>query len=122
MKKLDITKIAQMEFNISEIYKIIRWHHYSMSWGLNSPSMYKDKILIFKVQGFVHRGLVFLSLAYDDTFTITLTKINKTVVKTIKWVYIDELIHTLDENIEKKVSDEEYKELVENTLVNNPNI
>jgi hypothetical protein len=37
-------------------------------------------------------------------------------------VYIDELIHTLDENIEKKVSDEEYKELVENTLVNNPNI
>lgn len=113
LRQLVITDIAQRDFEVKEIYKIIRGHRYSTSWGMNTPSLYKDQVLVFKVQGFEHKGWVYVSLDWDDTFTITLTKLNRTsIVKQIKWVYIDQLIDVLDVNIEKGWTDEEYKQKV----------
>jgi len=115
LRELEISKLAQLEFDCNEIYKLIRWHYYSMSWGLNSPALYEHTVLAFKVQWFIHKGWVYVSLDFEDTFTLTLCKRNRTtIVKQIKGVYIEDLITTLDENIEKGCSDDKYIEKVSN--------
>jgi len=89
-----------------------------MSWGINSPSNYKDMVLAFKVQWFLLKGWVYISLDYDDTFRVTLTRTNRTtIVKQFKGVYIEDLIGIIDSSIEKDCSDEEYIEKINNMRV-----
>jgi len=110
LRELLITDIAQLEFDCNEIYKLLRRTNYWMSWGMNSPALYKQEVLAFKVQGFIHKGWIYISLAFEDTFTITLTKSNRTTIKQqIKGVYIEDLIETIDRYVEKDCSEEEYK-------------
>jgi len=102
LRELEISKVAELPFDLKEIYKMLAHNIIGMSWGINRPSLYKDTVLAFKVQGYVHRWWVYITLSYDDTFRIYLTKSNRTsIVKDIKWVYIDELRDVLDSYIEK---------------------
>jgi len=113
-KELLITDIAKMEFDVKEILKLIRWHYYSMCWGFNTPTIYKDTVCAFKVNWFVHKGWVYINLDWNDEFAITFTKSNRTtIVKEVKWVYLEDLISILDSEIEKKWNMEEYKKTVE---------
>jgi len=113
LRELLITDIAQLEFDCNEIYKLLRRTNYWMSWGINSPALYRQEVLAFKVQWFIHKGWVYISLDVEDTFTITLTKRNRTTItKQIKGVYIEDLIWTLDNYIEKDCSDKEYEKQV----------
>jgi len=114
LRELLITDIAQLEFDCNEIYKLLRRTNYWMSWGINSPALYKQEVLAFKVQWFIHKGWIYISLGFDDTFTITLTKRNRTTIKNqIKGVYLEDLIETLDRYIEKDCSDADYKKNVD---------
>ncbi len=69
-----------------------------------------DNGLKFKVQGFIHKGLVIVKYNEGtDLFDIQLLKDSGDVVKKIEGVYIDELVNVIDVNV-KKV--ENYKERV----------
>ena len=115
LRELAMKDIAQREFDTREIAQFIRSHHYSMSWGMHNIKLYKEQAVVFNVQWFEHKGLVFVTLDWDDTFTITLTqRVWNLIKKQIKWVYIDQLINILDANIEKAGSNEEYKEKLNN--------
>ena len=70
------------------------------SWGFNSP-MAIENGLRFNVQGFKFSGVV--EVKYNegwDLFDVSFIKAGK-VVKTIEGVYIDILVETIDNYVEK---------------------
>lgn len=74
-----------------------------MSWGLDpSKARVIDNGMEIYVQGFLHKGFVQITLNEGtDLFEITLLSENRETVKFIEDVFIDCLVYTLDENIEK---------------------
>ena len=74
-----------------------------MSWGLNpSKARVIDNGMEIHVQGFIHTGFVQITLNEGtDLFEIKLLSEERELVKFIEDVYLDCLVNTLDENIEK---------------------
>lgn len=74
-----------------------------MSWGLDPSKarVINNGMEIF-VQGFLHKGFVQISLNEGtDLFEIKLLSEERELVKFIDSIYLDCLVNTLDENIEK---------------------
>ena len=74
-----------------------------MSWGID-PGQAKviDCGMEIRVQGFIHTGFVQITLNEGtDLFEIKLLSEERELVKFIEDVYLDCLVKTLDENIEK---------------------
>ena len=74
-----------------------------MSWGLDPSKarVINNGMEIF-VQGFLHKGFVQITLNEGtDPFEIKLLSEERELVKFIDGVYLDCLVNTLDENIEK---------------------
>ena len=74
-----------------------------MSWGID-PS--KARVITngmeIHVQGFIHTGFVQITLNEGtDLFEIKLLSEERDLVKFIDGIYLDCLVNTLDENIEK---------------------
>ena len=74
-----------------------------MSWGLDpSKARVIDNGMEIHVQGFLHTGFVQITLNEGtDLFEIKLLSEERELVKFIEDVYLDCLVKTLDENIEK---------------------
>ena len=74
-----------------------------MSWGLDlSKARVIDNGMEIYVQGFLHKGFVQITLNEGtDLFEIKLLSEERETVKFIEDVYLDCLVNTLDENIEK---------------------
>lgn len=71
-----------------------------MSWGAHDWTVNKDQWLRFKVQGYFHKGLVYIALNYNDTFKIYFTTPSGKIVDIRAEVYVDELVQVLDKRIE----------------------
>ena len=74
-----------------------------MSWGLDpSKARVIDNGMEVHVQGFLHTGFVQITLNEGtDLFEIKLLSEEPELVKFIDSIYLDCLVNTLDENIEK---------------------
>ena len=74
-----------------------------MSWGLDpSKARVIDNGMEIHVQGFLHKGFVQITLNEGtDLFEIKLLSEERETVKFIDGIYLDCLVKTLDENIEK---------------------
>ena len=74
-----------------------------MSWGLDpSKARVIDNGMEIYVQGFLHKGFVQITLNEGtDLFEIKLLSEERETVKFIEDVFLDCLVNTLDENIEK---------------------
>lgn len=74
-----------------------------MSWGLDpSKARVIDNGMEIYVQGFLHKGFVQITLNEGtDLFEIALLSEERETVKFIDGIYLDCLVNTLDENIEK---------------------
>ena len=75
----------------------------TMSWGIDPDTIKVVKLgLQFHVQGFIHTGLVRITLNEgEDLFEVELIDDNGETTKTLKSIFFDELISTIDENVEK---------------------
>lgn len=73
------------------------------SWGFDPKTLRPIKAGIkFHVQGFKHTGLVHVTLNEgEDLFEISLISDSGEIVKKIESVFLDELISTIDDNVEK---------------------
>ena len=74
-----------------------------MSWGID-PGQAKviDSGMEIHVQGFLHKGFLQITLNEEtDLFEIKLLSEERKLVKFIDDVYLDCLISTIDENVEK---------------------
>ena len=100
MYKIEITKIGCREFDQTELVNAIRRSVKVMSWGCHAWTVYKKLVLRFKVEGNHHKGHVYISLNFMDTFDIHLTSTHGNIKKKIEGIYIDQLIDVLDKEIE----------------------
>ena len=111
---LNINNIAQEIFDIASLYNWIKNNNIAWACGFNSPKNYKNKVLVFKVQWFILKGFVFISLSPLDLFNITFTNTRKKIINQVEWIYIDQLLKIIDNNVEKpnNQTDKQYKEKV----------
>lgn len=101
MEKLD--KLTARDFDVNETLSILKssgsifW-----SWGVSKLIAYKTtKALMIRVHGHHHNGWVFITLAWDDTYTVNLLTTHRNVVKTFEGVYFDMLVDVIDNAVEK---------------------
>lgn len=79
------------------------------SWGLDPKTLRPIKYGIqFHVQGFKHTGLVMVTLNEgEDLFEVSLISDSGEMVKMVESIFLDELISTIDELVEKTENYEE---------------
>ena len=86
------------------IWQILKMHMtIIMSWGIDpSKARVIDNGIELHVRGFLHTGFLQITLNEGtDLFEIKLLSEERELVKFIDGIYLDCLVNTLDENIEK---------------------
>lgn len=84
------------------------------SWGFHRPTaLPNDEGLAFKVDGFKHRGWVFVKYNEGkDLFDIELRGNDMTIIRVIEDVYFDQLVTVIDNAVEHTENyEEQVKEL-----------
>ena len=89
-------------FNVKETMSLLR-HNLPIywSWGVSSVTNVSDKGLLLKVNGHHHKSYVFITLAFDDTYTVHIISNRGNVLNTYEMVYFDMLVEVIDNRIEK---------------------
>jgi hypothetical protein len=72
-----------------------------MTWAARNFSQYESKALFFTVSGNKHKGIVLITLAWDDTYTVRLLSTQWNEKAKFENVYCDELAEIIDINIER---------------------
>jgi hypothetical protein len=72
-----------------------------ITWGARNFTRYEDKALFFTVSGNKHKGIVLITLAWDDTYTVRLLSTQWNEKAKFENVYCDELAEIIDINIER---------------------
>lgn len=101
-------------FNVSETFSQLKAGGLKkvMSWGARNFTNFENKGFLFRVSGFIHKGYVFITLDFNDTYTVHLLNLKCDIVKTMEMVYCDELTEKIDESVEKNCSDSGYEEKI----------
>ncbi len=84
------------------------------SWGFHSPmALPDDKGFAFKVNGFKHKGWVFIRYNEGkDLFDVELRDNSLNIVRSIEDVYFDQLVNVIDNAVEHTENyEEQVKEL-----------
>jgi hypothetical protein len=71
------------------------------SWGCSKRINVDGKALVLKVSGHHHKGYVVITLAFSDTYTVSLVSTTGTIKETIENVYCDQLVEVIDNKIER---------------------
>lgn len=99
---IDNNKVGQRSFDPRELAGAMqrgaRWT--LASWGAREFMVNKDQWLRFRVSGHHHKGLVYIVLGWDDTFTLYYTTLGGKIKDKRENVYIDELIEVIDKKVE----------------------
>lgn len=98
---IDISNLGERDFDTKELFSAIRNNSKVWSWGAHAWKYSKSKWLRFKSEGHLHKGHVYITLAYDDTFTVYYTSAKGKILDIHTNVYIDVLIETIDNRIER---------------------
>ena len=96
------TEIGERSFDPIDLHKHIRNLQIVWCWGGENWAAHEDKFLTFKSNGFLFKGLVYITLGWNDTFTIIYTSLKGEVEDIQEGIYIDMLIDTIDRKIETK--------------------
>ena len=99
---IDNSKVGQISFDPKELLNAMRKGAFwtLASWGAREFMVNKDQWLRFRVSGHHHKGLVYIVLGWDDTFTLYYTTLSGKIKDKRENVYIDELVQVLDKKIE----------------------
>lgn len=99
VKHLEMVTQDKREFDISDLFKSIYKTVKFCSWGVSQQVNYFNKALALKVNGHHFTGVVFITLAGNDTFSIYFFKTMKIEAET-HGVYIDNLLNVIDQKVE----------------------
>lgn len=93
--------LVQREFNPNETLQVLQ-HNKQIywSWGVEKLVNYYDKALLLIVNGHHHKGVLVITLAWNDTYSFHLINDNGTIKETVTDVYFDELEERIDQKIE----------------------
>ncbi len=108
--------------------KVYSWGANAWSCGVMPKTNRSGRIglggepyLMFKVQGFLFKGMVRIILAWDDTYTVQLLKkegVDLVVKDEMVNIYFDELTDIIDRKVEHCGDEEKYKEQVKKATYN----
>lgn len=96
----------QEDFEMAQyIYKVLSSQFFVMcSWGFSNPITITGGMQ-FSTNGFLHKGTVQVIYVHGmDLFEVRLLDIENNLIKTMSEIYVDELVSTIDNNVEN-VSD-----------------
>jgi hypothetical protein len=98
---LGFLPLCKREFNTLETISLLK-HNMSIfySWGVSSLVNYNNKGLLFTVNGRYHKGYVFISLDFNDTYTVDIINFEGNILNTYEMVYFDMLTEIIDNRIE----------------------
>ncbi|MFI8379597.1 hypothetical protein [Leeuwenhoekiella sp. NPDC079379] len=106
MEKL--SELTQREFNTQETYQLLKASGSIMwSWGVSKLINYQNEGLLLKVNGHHHKGWVFITLAWNDTYSIHYLNNRYKVKESQTDIYCDMLTRTIDDKIER-IDDYQY--------------
>lgn len=88
----------------TEFVNAIRRNPIVWSWGATAWTTMGKYALRFKVNGYLHKGHVYLSVNASDLFVVTLTTIRGKITNIIDDVYIDNIIDVIDGVVERKTT------------------
>lgn len=94
-------KLVQREFNPAETLKVLQTPiEVFWCWGTEKVVNYNNQGLILLVDAHHHKGVVFIRLSWDDTYSYFLLNADLSVKLERHQVYFDELQEKLDKDIE----------------------
>lgn len=104
-KQLAVTIINQIKCGATESNPPISGVHAMMCWGLQKTMIVKEDAdslggVIFAVSGFHHKGLVKITLAFNDTYSVEFLTFKRKLVKSFYGVYCDQLTAIIDSFVE----------------------
>lgn len=102
-KKLQVLKAsAERSFEASETMQWLKAQPiWLMSWGARNFTRFEDTSLFFTVSGHHHKGIVLITLGWDDTYTVRLLSSQWNEKAKFENVYCDELARLIDEKVER---------------------
>ena len=101
-KTIKPIEMGERSFDPIDLYNNLKNLRTVWCWGAQAWTAHKDKFLRFKSNGYLHKGHVYITLGWDDTFTITYTTLKGTVFIVQEGIYVDMLVDTIDRKIETK--------------------
>jgi hypothetical protein len=102
-KQNEVLKSAgERDFNPQETMQWLKANPlWLMTWAARDFTRFEDKALFFKVSGHHHKGIVLITLAWDDTYTVRLLSTQWNEKAKFENVYCDELASLIDEKVER---------------------
>lgn len=93
--------LSRMEFNIRETLMVLQ-HNKGVywSWGVEKLCNYYNKGIVMIVNGHHHKGIVYIRLSWDDTYSYFLINEDGTIKKSVDNIYFEELQNSIDRDIE----------------------
>jgi hypothetical protein len=88
-------------YSMNDLVKTIARTMKVCSWGAHAWIKMSKYLLRFKVEAHRHKGHIYIAVNGADLFDVFLTTVQGRVVKEFKDVYIEDLITTIDDEIEK---------------------
>lgn len=102
MKIADINTEKYVPFHtMQELASAMTKNMKVWSWGAHGWTAIGDKFLKFKVNGHHHKGYVYLGVNGLDLFDIILVNKFGDIKEEIHDIYLEDLIDTIDEKVEK---------------------
>lgn len=101
---VNLKELGEREWDVKELFNSLRNNTIVWSWGAERWSTDAKeglgKWLRFKSNGHHHKGHVYITLAWNDTFRIYYTTLEGKIKSIEEDIYIDSLINTIDAKIE----------------------
>lgn len=95
------TKTHREFYSMQELVNTIQRLAAVWSWGAHAWTKMNSHCLRFMVQGHHHKGHVYIVVNGDDLFDIYLTTSRGTIKHIMTDIYVDMLIETIDEKVER---------------------
>jgi hypothetical protein len=93
--------LLQREFDPRETLLLLKLNQPRfMSWGVHNLVYLQNKALLFSVNGHHHKGKILITLAWDDTYSVTLINTKNNIKETFTEIYCDDLAEFIDHKIE----------------------
>jgi hypothetical protein len=90
------------EWDQTELVNAIRGLQVVWCWGPQAWTTMNKFALRFKVNGYLHKGHVYLSVNASDLFDVTLTTMRGKIISITTDIYVSELVSTIDGLVERK--------------------
>ena len=102
-EKINTEAICKRGFDVQELADALRKNAFWTvgSWGAHAWTRHDNKWLRFMVNGMKHKGHVYITLDWNDTFILYFTTSRGKIVAKMEDIYIDMLVPTIDKFVER---------------------